>query len=424
MSIEYLREKIDNGVHFNLIKTNKFKTNLINFYIVRPLSKDEATKNALLPLILKRGTSKYNTSLEIQRRLEELYGANLSINVNKKGEKQIIRFAIETVNSDFIKEENLLRKILDMLNEIIFNPYTENEVFSQNYFKQEKENLKKRIEGRINDKKTYAVERCIEEMCKNEKFSIYKYGNIEDLEDISCKGLYEHYRSILRSSPMEISIVGNINKDEAINSIQDTFRLHREDIINLPREEVIKAIRTKNMITEEMDVNQGKLTLGLRTNIPYEDKLYEPLIVASNILGGGANSKLFLNVREKESLAYYIYSKSYKYKSIMIIASGIETENFNKALDIIKDQIQELKDGEFTDDDIEQSKNSLITTIRSMTDNNYSMSEFYLSQALTKDTSHISDMIEKINKVSKDEIIEAANKLSLDTIYFLRKKNN
>lgn len=423
MSIKNIREEIDNGVHLNLINTEKFKTNLVSLNIIRPLSRDEVTMNALIPLVLKRGTSHYNSSLEIQRRLEELYGASLSINVDKKGERQIIRFAIEAVNSVYIEEENLLKHVIEMLNEISFNPFLKEGSFSENYVNQEKENLRKRIESRINDKKTYAVERCIEEMCKNENFSIYKYGYVEDLGEIDNRKLYEHFKSILETSPIEISVVGNVGKDEVISNIKDIFSFTRGEIVKIPREDVLKDIQTKNMVSENMDVNQGKLTLGLRTNIPYEDKLYEPLILASNILGGGANSKLFKNVREKESLAYYIYSRSYKYKSLMIIASGVESENFNKALDIIKEQITELKEGKFSENDIEESKNSVVTSIRSMTDSNYSISEFYLSEALTDGERNVEEIIATIRDVSKEEIIESAKKISLDTIYFLRKKD-
>jgi len=360
--------------------------------------------------------------LEIQRKLEELYGSNLSIDVTKKGERQAIRFTIEGPQSSFIGEEDFYKEILSMLNEIINFPALEKDVFQQKYVDQEKLNLRKRIEGRINDKKQYAVDRCIEEMCKNERFSIYKYGYVDDIDKIESDNLYNHYKNILNTSPIEISVVGSFDKDKLINNIKEIFKFQRTDIINIPREDVLKEVKTKNMINEEMDVNQGKLTLGFRTNIPYEDRLYEGFMIASDILGGGPNSKLFLNVREKESLAYYVYAKSYKYKSIMLVISGIEFENFDKALNIIKEQTDEMKKGNFTEEDIEQSKNSIITSIRTMTDSSFSISEFYLSQSLTRDNRNIDEIIESIRKVTKDDIIEASKKLSLDTIYFLKNK--
>jgi len=304
---------------------------------------------------------------------------------------------------------------------VFLPPFIDNN-YTFNYVDQEKLNLRKRIEGRINDKKQYAVDRCIEEMCKNERFSIYKYGYVDDIDKIESDNLYNHYKNILNTSPIEISVVGSFDKDKLINNIKEIFKFQRTDIINIPREDVLKEVKTKNMINEEMDVNQGKLTLGFRTNIPYEDRLYEGFMIASDILGGGPNSKLFLNVREKESLAYYVYAKSYKYKSIMLVISGIEFENFDKALNIIKEQTDEMKKGNFTEEDIEQSKNSIITSIRTMTDSSFSISEFYLSQSLTRDNRNIDEIIESIRKVTKDDIIEASKKLSLDTIYFLKNK--
>lgn len=422
MSVKNIRQKVNDEVYVNLIKTDKFKTVLISVYIIRPLTKDEVTKNALIPLVLKRGSKKYDSSLKIQKRLEELYGANLSINVDKKGEKHLIRFTIEFPSSLYVKEENLNNDVFNLLMGIISNPYLEGNGFCKKYVEGEKENLKKRIIGRINDKKSYAIDRCIEEMCKGEKFSIYKYGYVDDLEEIDEISLYNHYNDIIKNSPIEISVVGDIDLDKTKDMIGNIFKFHRGDIVNLSREEILKEVSSKNMVNEEMDVNQGKLTLGLRTNLPYEDELYEALILGNNILGGGANSKLFKTVREKESLAYYIYSKSYKFKSLMLIASGIEFENYNKALEIIKKEIEEMKTGNFSDNDMEASKVSVITSIRSMIDSNYSLSEFYLSQSLTNDERNIEQLIEKIRSVKKDEIVKSFKKISLDTIYFLRNK--
>ncbi|EOD01249.1 EF-P 5-aminopentanol modification-associated protein YfmF [Caldisalinibacter kiritimatiensis] len=422
MSISSMLEKLEEGLYLNVIHTNKFKTNLVNVYILRPLNREEVTKNALIPLILRRGTKEYKTSLDIQKRLEELYGSNLSINVNKKGERQIIRFTIEGPDSDIVASDNLLKDQLKMLYNIITNPLLEKELFSVKYVEQEKKNLKKKIEGRVNNKKQYALDRCIEEMCKNENYRLYKYGYTEDIEKITNSDLYKHYKEILKTSPIFISVVGNVMKEDIVEQIKNIFKFRRDNIIEIPREDVIKAVVEVNKVFDEMDVNQGKLTLGYRTNVPYEDELYESLLLASNILGGGPNSKLFENVREKESLAYYVYSKSYKFKSIMLIASGIEFQNYDKALDIIRKQVEDMKKGKFEQGHIENSKSSLITAIKSMTDNNFSLAEFYLSQFITNDNRSINQIINNLKVISKDNVVEAAKKLSLDTIYFLKKK--
>lgn len=203
MLLKSERIKLGNGIYLNLIKTDKFKSNLLSFYFIRPLSKEEVTKNALIPLVLRRGTKNLPTNLEIEKKLEELYGSNFSVSVNKRGERQVIRFTMEWANDEYLNSNQGFEPI-EILRDIIYSPAIENDGFIKDYVSQEKENLRRRIEGKINDKRTYAIERCIEEMCRNERFSIYHLGYIEDLDGINEKNLYDHYRNILLTSPIEI----------------------------------------------------------------------------------------------------------------------------------------------------------------------------------------------------------------------------
>jgi predicted Zn-dependent peptidase len=419
LTLKSERISLGNGINLNLIKTDKFKSNLLSYYFMRPLSKDEVTKNALLPLVLKRGTDEYTTNLEIQRKLEESYGANLSIAINKRGEKHVLRFTIETVNGGYVGDRDYIYDVIDLLNSIIYNPILEKGYFKKDYVEQEKENLRRRIEGRINDKRSYALDRCIEEMCKNEKFSIYTLGNINDLEYINEDVLYSHYQNVIRSSPIEIFYVGEYD-EKLVEYIRNSRSLQRDDVLSIPREQIISSVKTKNMISEELDVNQGKLVLGYRTGIHYEDKLYNGLIVASDILGGGPNSKLFRNVREKESLAYYVSSSVLKYKSIMLIDGGIEFHNFEKTIDIVKEQIEDIKKGSFTDEDIQISKKSIKSSTESIKDSIFLISEFFFSQRLSEDTRSLGQILNDLDNVTKEDIKEAMSKVDLDTIYFMK----
>ena len=288
---------------------------------------------------------------------------------------------------------------------------------------QEKENLKRRIEGRINDKRSYARDRCIEEMCKNEKFSISSLGTIENLEKIDEGILYDHYKEVIETSPIEIFYIGEYD-DKLVDYIKNIEKVDRTNIVNIPRETITGGVMTKNMVDEELDVNQGKLVLGYRTGIPYEDKLYNALIVASDILGGGANSKLFRNVREKESLAYYISSTILKYKSIMLIDCGIEFDNFSKTIDIIKEQREAVINGDFTDEDIAISKKSLRSSTESIKDSIFLISEFFLSQILSNDNRTIEEIFKDLDAVTREEIMEATSKIALDTIYFMKNSDD
>ncbi|NLV89188.1 MAG: insulinase family protein [Tissierellia bacterium] len=421
MNLKSERIKIGNGINLNLVKTDKFKSNLLSFYFLRPLTKEEVTKNALLPLVLKRGTDEYKTNLEIQKKLEENYGADLSVAINKRGEKHVLRFTVETVNGDYVGNKEYISDVFNLLKSIIFNPLLEDGYFKKSYVDQEKENLKRRIESRINDKRSYALDRCIEEMCKNERFSIYPLGNIEDLPGIDESILYNHYNNIIKTSPIEIFFVGDYD-DKMVDHMKEMANIEREETITIPREQIMAGSKTKNMVYDDLDVNQGKLVLGYRTGIPYEDRLYNGLLIGSDILGGGPNSKLFKNVREKESLAYYVTSTIFKYKSIMLVDGGIEFANFEKTIDIIKEQIEEIQKGNFTTDDIEISKKSLISSTKSIKDSIFLISEYFFSQILSNDNRSLEEIIEDIDRVTKEEIVEAMSKLTLDTIYFMRNK--
>lgn len=422
MALKSERIQLDKGVYLNIINEDKFKSNLLSYYFIRPLSRKEVTKNTLLSLVLKRGSQNYPNSIDIEKKLEELYGANLSLGINKRGEKQVIRFTMEWAKSNYVGEE-YDDEIIGILKEIIFSPVLEDHGFLKKYVDQEKENLRKKIENKINDKGTYATERCIEEMCKNERYGIYPLGYVEDLEKIDQHNLYEHYEDVIKTSPIEIFYVGHIDH-KILELLKMRQEILRDEIVSIPEDLLISSVQTKNIVVDELDVNQGKLVIGYRAGIHHNDRLYNPLILASDILGGGPNSKLFKNVREKESLAYYISSSIYKYKSIMLIDSGIEFDDFDKTVEIIRQQLVELKEGKFTEDDISKSMKSIKTNTESIRDSIFLISEFFFSQLISGDHRSLEQVLNDFQKVKKEEIVEAANKITIDTIYFMRNKTN
>ena len=419
MELKAERIKIGEGINLNLINIDKFKSNLLSLYFLIPLNREDITKNALLPLVLKRGTKELNTNLRIQTKLEEMYGADFSVSVNKKGERLVIRFTIEGPREDFVKDKGYIFEMINFIKSMVYDPYLEDGIFSNQYLEQEKEILIRLIEGKINEKRDYAIIRCIEEMCKNEKFSIYPLGYVEDLNSIDSKILYNQYTKILSQATIELFYVGQYGK-KVEEYLINAFKMERKNIFRIERESITGNVQVKNMVYEDMDINQGKLVIGYRTGIPYEDNLYNGLLVASDILGGGPNSKLFKNVREKESLAYYIGSKVYKYKSIVLIDGGIEFNNFEKTIEIIRSQIDNMKMGVFSDEDIEISKRSIKTSIESIKDSAFLISEFFLSNVLSKDARSLGETLTDIDKVTKEDIVKASKKINVDTIYFLR----
>lgn len=421
MDLKVEKIKLGNGINLNLIFTDKFKSNLLSYYIIRPLNREDVTKNALLPLVLKRGNEKLNTTLEVEQFLDEMYGANLSLTVNKRGEKHVIRFTIEWADGKYFNDSSYNLQTVDFLRTIVFNPYLENNVFSKAYVSQEKENLRDKIEGKINDKRSYAVNRCIEEMCKSEDFSLYSLGYVEDLSSIDEKNLYEYYKTVLNNSPIELIYVGKYD-ETLISHIVENNKLNREDILHISREKIDYEINNVNVVKENLDVNQGKLVLGYRTGIPFEEKLYNGLLIASDILGGGPNSKLFKHVREENSLAYYITSTVLKYKSLLLIDGGIEFENYNKTIEIVSEQIEKMKNGDFTDDDIEISKKTIKSSTESIKDSVFLISEFFFSQGLANDDRSLEEVLIDMDNVTKEDVIKASKQIALDTIYFMENK--
>ncbi len=414
--------EITKGVNLIYVENKKFKTNLVSVYIKRPLVRGEATKNALLPYVLKSGSKGYENQVEISKMLDELYGSKLVASVGKKGERHIMSFKLVMTNDKFI-EEDIFEKGMAFLKDVVFNPLVQDGGFKQEYFDIEAQNLRDAIRGRMNDKAHYAVERCIENMCSGENYSIHEDGYEQDIDLIDRKNLYEHYVNVINTSPIDVLVVGDIEKDRVVSSIKSLFEgkiADDRELVEIPEEDVYKIPEKKKEVTEHFDVAQGKVCIGFRTNIHFTDDEYYPLALYSSILGGGAHSKMFLNIREKESLCYYIYSSIEKYKALMFIASGIEIENYEKALKLIEREMTDMKKGRISDEEMENSKNAIVNSLRSMTDSIGSLSEFYYGQLVSGVFETPEQMIEKIRAVTKEEVTKASQKIKMDTVYFLR----
>lgn len=413
------RINLGKDINFNIIETSKFKSNVLAYYIVRPLNREEVTRNALLPIVLRRGTENYRDNLTVHRRLEELYGAKLSVGVLVRGNKQVIRIALEFVDDKYIEDENYLDGILEMLEEVIYRPRLDGISFNKEIIKKEKKNLKTRIESKINDKRDYAIDRAIEIMCKDDSFSIPNLGYVEDLEEINGENLYSHYLDILRTSPMEIFYTGTRSEKIEDFFVNKDF-LERGEILSFQRENVPAGPVEVKDEEEILDINQGKLVLAYRTGIPYEDRLYNALLVANVIFGGGSNSKLFLNVRERESLAYYVVSRVYKYKSILMVDGGIEFHQLEKTKKIIAEELEKMKSGDFTEREIEIAKKAMISGLNSVDDSAGSLTELEFDNLVSGDERTIDEKIQDIESVTREEIIEASRQIELDTIFFLK----
>ena len=407
------------GINLTLIPEEKFKSNLVSIYIQRILDRDEVTMNALLPSIIKSGSEKYPSAREMSYHQDDLYGVSIGADSSKRGESQVITFKIISTDEEYL-DEKIFKKVVKYLDEVVNHPLVIDGGFKEEYVAIEKENLKNRIESIINDKGRYAVERAREGMFKNEKYGISDLGYLADIDKITAKGLYEHYVNIMKTSPIDIVVEGNFDEDEIVEIISNGFDFHRENIIEIPRADFIKKVDEIKVIKEEMDITQGKLVMGYRCNVDYKDEFkYYSLFVGSNVLGGGPHSKLFVNVREKESLCYYIYSSLEKYKTSMFISSGIESENYDKTVELIGEQLKSLKEGKISDEELLNSKSAIISSLKTIKDSLGGSSDFYFSQSMGGTNTTVEKIIEMIEKVTVSDIVEAFKNIELDTIYFL-----
>ena len=421
--MQYKETQIKEGVKIHTIKTSKFKTNLIAIFLTTNLNRENVTKNALIPSILRRGTKNMLTQEQISKELEEMYGASFDCGLDKTGDNQVLKFYMETINDNYLpqKGENMLKTSIEKILEIVFNPYTENNSFSKEYMAQEKNNLKNIIEGKIDNKARYALDRCIEEMYKDEPFGLYKYGYIDDLEKINEKSLYEYYKKLINeckidifiSGEIEENIVEDIKNNENIKSIEPRTPKYEMYKINS------KKVEKEKTVEETMEITQGKLVIGLDLDIKNEEEKYIVLLY-NNILGGSATSKMFQNIREKEHLAYVANSVYLRHKNNVFINCGIEIENYDKTVKLTKQQIEDMKNGDFSEEEIENSKKGIKATIKGIDDEQDTTITYYFGQELTGKKVSLEEYENIIEKITKEQIVEIAKSVSIDTIYFLK----
>ncbi|MBU5595062.1 insulinase family protein [Amphibacillus sp. MSJ-3] len=411
------------GYKLHIVENKKFKTIHIIAKFRSQLSRESITKRALLPFVLQQGTERYPTANAFRRALDDLYGATFSIDGSKKGEQHILTARMSIANQAYLStDENVLQAALKFFSETIFNPKQENGKFDANIVAKEKQTLKQKITALDDDKMHYANTRMIDEMCKDEPYHLHIHGYPEDLDGISEENLYQYYLEMIEEDPLDIYIMGDfesIDINQLVGSLFDRNLKKIQEQDHLTEDPLVK--RSKEVI-EEQDVQQGKLHLGYRTHTKFADPDYPALQVFNAIFGGFPSSKLFINVREKNSLAYYAASQFESHKGLLFVFSGIAPQDFEQAKTIILEQMDAMRKGEFTEDQISEAKRLIINQYKETLDDPFGMIEVLYNQRIANSNRSVRTFIEEINQVEKDEIIKIANKLELDTVYFLTAK--
>ena len=411
---------LDRGVTLALIKNPKFKSNLISIYFARNLKKEEVTKISLLCNMMSIGSKKYPTMKEISRKMDELYGLTMNMGVSKHGEKSLTFFKFLSVSDDYL-DEPIFEDVIDFINEIVNRPFIVDGEFNPSMIEIEKNALKDEIEARINDKKSYALLRCIEEMCEGEPYSIDQTGYVDDLKSITAKDIADTYYDFISTSNIYISIEGDFNEDRVLEICKNKFKFNRGNIESIKREDIFKIPENITYTTEIMGMQQGKLVMGYRTMVDYKDyKKYYSLMVGNSIFGGGPHSKLFNNVREKESMCYYAHSTLEKSKGLMLVSSGIELDLYEKALKLVTKELDDVKNGNFSDKDIENAKKSILNTFRASHDSISGESDFTYNQFISDTNLKFEEVTDYISGVSREDIVEAMKNIVEDTVYYIK----
>lgn len=418
--------ELKQGIKAHFINTDKHKTDLSCVILTVPLKREIVTKNALIPFLLRRGTEKLPSQYEINKEMENMYGASFNLGIDKTGDNIILKFYIESIRNEFaLSGENILEMNISNLLDIVFNPLKVDGKLNAEFLEIEKENLRKVISSKIDDKDAYAYERCISEMYKGEGFGLFKFGYVEDIDEITIDSITEYYNWLIDNAKIDIFISGKINDEEV-----KTILLNNENIKRLnPREgyyilnnestECKEIVEKENEILESMNVVQGKLVLGL--DVDFKDENAQCIALVYNaILGDGANSMMFQNVREKEGLAYSSKSSFIKQKMNIFVRCGIQIENYEKALSLIKVQLENIKNGLFTDEDIEVAKVYLTSSIKNIEEEQDTEVVYYIGQELSKTNRSVEEYISRIEQVTKEDVLNIAKNVHVNTVYFLK----
>ena len=413
------RTEILPGVYLTAVQSDKFKTGCFSLNLLRPMKKEEAAANALIPSVLLRGSERCPDIASISAKLDELYGASIGTLIRKKGEVQLVGFYCDYVQDEYV-DEPVFAPVMAFLAELLLNPRLENGAFPEAVVDSEKLNLENAMLSRINDKRTYAASQLIRTMCAGQPYGIPRIGEPDDLKNITAKSLYAHYRDLLATSRVELFYMGSLSP-AAVTKVLQTV------LAELPRAEVFvpvgttpaPAARPVQEKTERLDVTQGKLSLGFFTDITAKDPRYPALVLAATVFGGGATSKLFTNVREKMSLCYYASASFEKFKGVLSVSSGVEFSKLETAKTEILRQLEACKAGDITDDELESARGYLVSDLKIAMDSPGRLDDYYMGQILLEQDGTMEDLASAIARVTKQEAADTIQALRLDTIYAL-----
>lgn len=419
-------KRLADGVELAVSRTNKFKTGFLGVTLTIPLGADTATAGALIPEVLGRGSSRYPDMEKLSAAADALYGASLAPMVRQRGESQCVSFLCSFIDDRYALDGSaVLEPAAKLMGEVLLDPVLQDGVFRRDYVESEGGNLADHIQARVNDKRSWAVFRLIQEMCGQEAYAVDKLGNADQARAMRPEKLWAAYRSLLAGAKVNFYYGGGAQPERVEDAVRRAFAPLLTGRDAPVRCQVIAEpkgpVRT---VTEAMDVTQGKLAMGFRTGgITVESVDYPALLVCNTLFGAGANSRLFLNVREKMSLCYYASSALDKLKGLMVVSSGVEFAQFDRAQEAILEQLDEVRRGRFSSEELNAAIRSVVNDLRGRQDNQGRMEDDRLTSLLFHCAAGEGEAFTReVEQVTADQVAQAAQKLKLDTIYRLTGK--
>lgn len=415
------------GVGLTAVQTQKFKTCFLGVTFLAPLEEGSASGYALLPRLLRRGTRQHPDMESFSAALDELYGGAIEPMVRKKGETLCVGFSGSFLDDAYVPGgESVLPAALSLLGELLLSPAGSGEGFQEDYFQNERENMIQKIRGEINDKRQYAMTRLIQLMCQGEPYGVNKRGSQETAAALTKEGLWQQYQTLLHTLPIQLYYCGSA----PVSQVEGLFRQMLKPLLDDKRvpapplpAPVAPPASGPRTFEDKMDVTQGKLTLGFRIGAScLGAKEAARILLLDAVFGGSTNSKLFLNVREKLSLCYYASSSVERVKGVLLVSSGVEFDKFEEAKKEILAQMEAIRNGQVSREELEGAKKFVAGSLRANLDAQTRLENYWLNQAITGETLPPQELAAAVEETTLAELVELAGHIQLDSIYFLNGK--
>ncbi len=421
------RLEIGDGINLCHIRTGKFKHASLAISYATKLTTENAVMNSLLTSVLTKSCAKFPKMEDFNRELDRLYAASINGSVRKYGEAHTAIIKADTLQNKFVPDgEDVIKELAELLLDVLLSPSLPGGVFDKEILESEKTNLIDLIRASQNDKDGYAVRRCAEIMCENEKFSTYVHGDEETVAEVTAEALTEKYHEIVSGAKFEIYFVGDYDCEALADILRERFQDIRRNVsLEFPATKVRRKTSGEvKRVNETAPISQAKLCIGFRLGRSLADRNFAAVTLLKEIYGGSPTSKLFVNVREKLSLCYYCSPALEQIKGIMIVASAIEEQNKEKAEEEILLQLDKIRAGQISDEEFKNAKDSLTNRYNEISDSSDAMIAWYMQRSVLGfvDSPDIASLA--VSFLTKEHVIEAAKEISLDTVYLLSGKTD